>query len=83
VEFGKGKKRFIKHHISGNIDAPFLGVKALETFVHIVVPKEYTLFRPKLKFSCVVGSEIQPHGTPKGVKKAIVWCSSKETLKWC
>lgn len=56
---------FIEDYIVGDIDVPFLGIKALEPLVYWTIAKEDTLFGMKFKIFRVVGTQVGPDGAPK------------------
>jgi hypothetical protein len=65
VKFSKRIDYFIEDYISKDIDATLRYVKALEPLMLAAIPKKNTLFRPKIKFVFVIGTEIRPTRAPK------------------
>jgi hypothetical protein len=72
----KGKYGLIKHHMSGNINAPYCNIKTFYPFMPRAIAHEDTLFGSESKLALIVGAQIWPTSTPKDSKRFIGWVSS-------
>lgn len=65
IKCSKWKDMFIEDYVAADIDAPFLGIKALEPLMYWTIAEEDTLFGTEFQFFRVVGTQVGPDGAPK------------------
>jgi hypothetical protein len=61
-------RRIHQKHISRNVDAPYMNIKAFKALVYVGIPKKGTPCETELKFIKIIGAEIRPTGAPKTQK---------------
>ena len=77
----KGKDILIKNNVPRDIDMIGRNMETFIPFMKRTVAQKHTLLRTEIKFMTVIRSKMRPASTPKYLKKGVVRCFIKKSLK--